>query len=287
MLSILIPVYNFNSRPLLESLHSQAEALNIEYEIIVADDASTLYRDDISKIAALDYVRFYHFEKNQGRCRIRNFLATKALFRYLLFLDCDAELCSEDFLAKYVSMLKPDVCIFGGRALYPYKTGPEYSLERLYNSKREVRDINKRIFTTFNFVIDRKLFDKVRFDEDIETYGHEDTIFAYKLSLLGEISFVCNPIVHLGISKNPEYLVKVEYACNNLVRFSALYPDKVMNTMFRAWRIYFYFKRLHLTSMLRFLYGRWHTRLRANLLSSHPSLLYLDLYKLLYIAHIA
>lgn len=53
MLSILVPVYNFNSRPLLERLHSQAEALNIEYEIIVADDASTLFRDEIAGIAAL------------------------------------------------------------------------------------------------------------------------------------------------------------------------------------------------------------------------------------------
>ncbi len=52
MLSILIPVYNFNSRPLLESLHSQAEALNIEYEIVVADDASTLCKEEIAGITA-------------------------------------------------------------------------------------------------------------------------------------------------------------------------------------------------------------------------------------------
>lgn len=53
MLSILIPVYNFNSRPLLESLHSQAEALNIEYEIVVADDASTLCKEEIAGIPSL------------------------------------------------------------------------------------------------------------------------------------------------------------------------------------------------------------------------------------------
>ena len=70
MLSILVPVYNFNSRPLLERLHSQAEALNIEYEIIVADDASTLFRDEIAGIAALDYVRFYRFESNLLNCFI-------------------------------------------------------------------------------------------------------------------------------------------------------------------------------------------------------------------------
>ena len=52
----------------------------------------------------------------------------------------------------------------------------------------------------------------------------------------------------------------------------------------KAWCIYSYFKRLHLTAMLRFLYGRWYRRLTAKLLSSHPSLLYLEVYKLLYIA---
>lgn len=287
MLSILIPVYNFNCRPLLESLHSQAEALNIDYEIIVADDASTLYKNEIAEIAALSYIRFYKFDSNQGRSRIRNFLASKALFRYLLFMDCDAELCSDDYLAKYVSMLKPGVCIFGGRALYPYTAGPEYSLELLYNSQREVRYVSNRIFTTFNFVIDRKLFEKVKFNEEIETYGHEDTIFAHKISLVGEISFIDNPLVHLGISTNQDYLAKVECACANLVKFSTLYSDSVMSRLFKAWRIYSYFKRLHLTAMLRFLYGRWYRRLTAKLLSSHPSLLFLDVYKLLYIAHTA
>ena len=287
MLSILIPVYNFNCRPLLESLHSQAEALNIDYEIIVADDASTLYKNEIAEIAALSYIRFYKFDSNQGRSRIRNFLASKALFRYLLFMDCDAELCSKDYIAKYVSMLKPDVCIFGGRALYPYTAAPEYSLELLYNRCRESKYVSKGIFTTFNFVIDKQLFDKVRFDEDIETYGHEDTIFSYKVRQVKPILFVENPLVHLDISTNEEYLKKTESACRNMTAFSANYTDEVMCMLFKAWRIYSHFKRLHLTAILRFLYGRWHRCLKANLLSSHPSLFYLDIYKLLYIAHTA
>lgn len=61
MLSILIPVYNFNSRPLLESLHSQAEALNIEYEIVVADDASTICKEEIAGIPKCLYLWRHSF----------------------------------------------------------------------------------------------------------------------------------------------------------------------------------------------------------------------------------
>lgn len=287
MLSILIPVYNFNSRPLLESLHSQAEALNIEYEIVVADDASTLCKEEIAGIASLDYVRFYKFDTNQGRSRIRNFLASKALFRYLLFMDCDAEAPDSNYLKRYVNCLTPNACIFGGRALYPYAASSDYSLELMYNRIKEVNYVKDKIFTTFNFVIDRELFEKVKFDEDIETYGHEDTVFAYKISLVSEINFIDNPLVHLGISKNKDYLAKVECACANLVKLSAHYPDNVMGKLFKVWRIYLYFRRLYLIPLLRFLYDKWHKRLIVNLMSSNPSLLYLDIYKLLYIEHTA
>ena len=112
-------------------------------------------------------------------------------------------------------------------------------------------------------------------------------MFAYKISLVSEISFIDNPLVHLGISKNKDYLAKVECACANLVKLSAHYPDNVMGKLFKVWRMYLYFKRLHLIPLLRFLYDKWHKSLIGNLMSSNPSLLYLDIYKLLYIAHTA
>ena len=41
MISILIPVYNNSCDRLVSDLHKQAEALGIEFEIIVMDDCST------------------------------------------------------------------------------------------------------------------------------------------------------------------------------------------------------------------------------------------------------
>ena len=42
MLSILIPTYNYDCYDLVKELHRQATELNIEFEIIVADDCSTI-----------------------------------------------------------------------------------------------------------------------------------------------------------------------------------------------------------------------------------------------------
>ena len=40
ILSILIPVYNYNCVALVKALQQQAENCNIDYEILVADDGS-------------------------------------------------------------------------------------------------------------------------------------------------------------------------------------------------------------------------------------------------------
>ena len=40
MLSILIPTYNYNVFPLAQSIHKQCSDIDIDFEIIVLDDAS-------------------------------------------------------------------------------------------------------------------------------------------------------------------------------------------------------------------------------------------------------
>ena len=43
MLSILIPTYNYNVYPLVMELKSQADELDLSYEILVQDDASKIF----------------------------------------------------------------------------------------------------------------------------------------------------------------------------------------------------------------------------------------------------
>lgn len=286
MLSILIPIYNYNCKPLLESLHAQAEASHLDYEILVADDCSTTCRPDIEDLSKINYIQFFQMEKNIGRSRIRNFLASKAKYKYLLFLDCDAKISNDKFLKRYFSKVKPGICCSGGIALYPYTIGKEYALNLMYNKKVESKYTKKRIFTTFNFVIDKQLFNKVKFDESINNYGHEDTIFATKIKELSKITFIQNPIIHLGLNTNKEYIRKVEMACRNMSLISTILTEKQMHREFRLWRAYSHIRRLGLDNKIATLFKKNQTKLRVKLLTSKPCLTILNLYKLGYLCSI-
>ena len=78
-ISILIPTYNDRCAPLVETLQQQACTLDINYEIIVADDGST----DAGVLSAnrsinqLPCCRMIECRENRGRAAIRNFRFSK------------------------------------------------------------------------------------------------------------------------------------------------------------------------------------------------------------------
>ena len=100
MLSILIPTYNCDCTRLVKELYSQAEHADVDYEIIVADDASPMVEHKMKnrEINALPHCRLIELEENIGRARIRNRLADEARHEWLLFMDADAEVISDDFI---------------------------------------------------------------------------------------------------------------------------------------------------------------------------------------------
>ena len=59
MLSILIPTYNYNVYPLLTELKKQADLANLPYEILVLDDASSLFIAENSKINVLENCSYF------------------------------------------------------------------------------------------------------------------------------------------------------------------------------------------------------------------------------------
>ena len=93
MLSILIPIYNFAVKELVNELSSQAQDLNIAFEILCVDDTSKAtyikLNDGLEKIKGVNYQLN---KKNIGRSAIRNLLTDKAQYDYLLFLDCDVKM---------------------------------------------------------------------------------------------------------------------------------------------------------------------------------------------------
>ncbi|MDC1200213.1 glycosyltransferase, partial [bacterium] len=69
MLSILIPTYNYNTLKLVKNLQLQGVKSNINFEILVLDDASNDAQSKVAheKISTLDYCSFFENKKNIGR----------------------------------------------------------------------------------------------------------------------------------------------------------------------------------------------------------------------------
>lgn len=284
MISILIPIYNFDCRALIDALHGQIEASGKECEIVVADDASTEQLDAIQEISLLPYVRFFQFKENQGRSKIRNFLASKAKYRYLLFIDCDAEVCSDRYLQNYIDILKPGICCSGGIAPYPYPVSQEYALNYLYNRTVEVKHYKRGTLTTFNFIVDKEIFDKCRFNEKLVRYGHEDTILSIEIREYAQITFLMNALIHKHLNSNAEFLSKIEAACDSMPFISTIISNNIMRRNFRLWNSYSISRSIKMDSVIASVFLKKRDSIKKRLCSSQkPSLLLLNLYKLGYI----
>lgn len=139
MLSVLIPVYNFDVRNLVHELSLQAENLKIPYEIIVIDDASCdHFREINSVIRNYAGVSYSEEEINLGRSKIRNKLADKAKYKNLLYLDCDSHIDNPYFLKNYLDHFDYKDVIYGGRKYLSHKPCDDrLLLHWLYGVKRE------------------------------------------------------------------------------------------------------------------------------------------------------
>ena len=116
MLSILIPIYNFDITQLVVELKKQINNLDNTVEIIAFDDHSSHYIEKNKKTAQKYNLNYDYLERNLGRSRIINLLAKNDNFEYLLILDCDVSPKSNLFLSKYLSEISLETeAIYGGR----------------------------------------------------------------------------------------------------------------------------------------------------------------------------
>ncbi len=280
MLSILIPTYNYNCSELVHELHRQANKLGINYEIIIADDASTSHLEKIQKLQELSHCRVIELSENVGRSRIRNLLADVATYPYLLFMDCDAKMNSPLFIENYLPYCIPHCVVVGGTTYDPTEQDSIYSLRLKYGRKRESNQAFQHYFTTFNFMIDKRLFQTVRFNEDILDYGHEDSLFGLEIARHTTIQHINNPLIHNGLDSNDRFLEKTEKATHNLLQ---LYNDESHAELVDAsklLRTYIQLKQAHLVSFIAWCFKLCKPLLTKNLMSRNPSLFLFDLYKI-------
>ncbi|MCL1867923.1 MAG: glycosyltransferase [Paludibacter sp.] len=287
MLSILIPTYNYDIRKLVNDLHNQANALGIDFEIVVMEDGSQKYLCENKTVGNLTFVKYHALSENIGRASIRNRLADSAIYSCLLFLDCDVEICRSNFLECYLKLFHENCVISGGR-IYENKVEKQYSLIAKYGKTHEqFTDKNLKIrkkytvLTTPNFLIDKNIFKKVRFDETIKQYGHEDTVFGIELQRQNiDIMMIDNPVCHIGLDDNTAFLKKTELALQTLLNIykSGNYPE--LQQISKILSFYLKIKKLHLNKIISLNYKTFKPLITKNLTSKNPSMLLFDFYKL-------
>lgn len=288
MISILIPTYNYNVFPLVESLHSQAIKLAIDFEINVYDDCSPNPVAANEDINSLKNASFQILKNNIGRSAIRNLLAKNAKYENLLFLDADTKVIKENFLQNYIAAIYKDTEIIYGGILYQSDPPPKSEILRWhYGQKREALPVSERQkqphlrFLTLNFLIKKSVFSKLAFNEEIPNLRHEDTLFALDAKAKNvNVAHIDNPVIHLGLESSEIFLKKsresVEslhnFVSQGLINFDQTALSKKAETL----------KNYKMKGVSAVFYKAFRDIMEQNLLSSQPSLVIFDIYRLGY-----
>ena len=286
MISILIPTYNQPCLELVEEMRRQAEALSAPYEIIVADDGSTDTATLLAnqQIASLPHCRCLSPGKNLGPARIRNFLADAAREPYLLFLDADTFPVRDHFLVDYVIKAAANRVICGGFQ-YERTTHPAMCpLRYRYGIRVEERSAEARNrspysqFISMSFLIDRRLFERVRFSERMH-FGYEDTYWGMMLEQAHvELVHIDNPVFHRTQDSAEAYLDKVRRSVKNLAE-----NRELMRSQVRLLRWHEKISDFGLDGIFVYFFKKMRNKLERNLKGESPSMYLFAFYKLGYL----
>lgn len=289
MISILIPTYNVICVNLVERMTLLAAKCGKPYEILLADDASPLenVRVENSKIEQWECCRYIQLHSNVGPAKIRNILGDEAKYDCLLFLDSDTIPVEDNFLELYISCYVSGGVICGG---FKYPSPQDYNICPLrykYGIKVETASASvrsKEPYTKFigmNFCIDKRVFEKVRFDESMH-FGYEDAYFGGVLKINGiKIYHIDNPVWHLSQDSSVEYLAKIRKSVENLwTHKEKMYVNIRLLEMWRK------LDNLCLTRIIALIFRVTEPVIIRNLIGKYPSVYVFAFYKLGYLCSV-
>ncbi len=286
MLSILIPTFNYNVFPLAEEIHTQCNALKVDFEIIVFDDASQHFRKENGVINTLNNCSYTVLEKNIGRSAIRNVLAKKAHYNRLLFLDADVRIISKNFIANYLNHANASEVVFGGCDYRPDAYKPSKSLRYYYGKNRETVKAKERNAFPFKHILSANFFiSKTDFltlkIPDTNVYGM-DLFFSYLLIKNNKsILHIDNPVWHCGLEDNDIFLEKslksVLFRKKNWRHIKEIAEN---NALIKTYNKVNFFP---LNSVLKLSFYCFNSGLKKLFFKPKPCLWAFDLYRLLYL----
>jgi hypothetical protein len=130
-------------------------------------------------------------------------------------------------------------------------------------------------------MIDKSIFEKIRFNEDLKQYGHEDTLMGYQLKKADiEILHIDNGLLHEGLESNLDYLNKTKLGLENLSKLYDIVTDKrTFSAIYRMLRLYNMFNFFGLTRVFTAVFIRFRERIEIRLDTGNTSLRLFELYK--------
>lgn len=289
MLSICIPIYNFDVNDLVNDLDNQIVSNEFDAEIILIDDASNQDFIDLNKNLESKVAQFIFLDKNIGRSKIRNLFLNYSHSEYLLFLDCDGKIINQNFLKNYIDFIKtknPDV-IFGGRKVSDVKPDPQFGLRWKFATERENLPVAQRLnapyldFQTNNFVVKKSVLEKIPFNEKITQYGYEDLVFSKDLQDHQiKIDHIDNPIFNNDVESNSIFMSKADQSAKSLAQL--INNDKSFDkvSQIRLAKAYLMMKKTGFIFVYKLLYNLSKSWIQKKLLTGKASLKVLDFYKL-------
>lgn len=291
MLSILIPIYNYNVRELLTEIHRQAVETGIEFEIICFDDNSDKHLpNNIKTEKALGNTKIIHSKSNQGRIQARKELCKTSKFNWLLYLDADVIPKHNTFIKEYVNKLNLEIdAIFGGLAYLDSKPNNQAILRWKYGKKFEEVDAHKRnlnpyqIINSANFLIKKNTFKKVISQIKENRYGLDNYFAALLKQQNFKVLHINNAVYHLGLEYSSTYLNKIEDSIETLLW--AFYSKKMHGHSNKLLNAFAQIKKLRLNYVVLLFHYLFHPIIRKNVLGKNPNMNLLQLYKVLYIFH--
>jgi GT2 family glycosyltransferase len=289
-ISLLIPILDYDIVALIHNMKSAMVKVPEFCEILIGDDGSAPAFKEKYRSLEEERIRVVSSEKNIGRAAIRNKLAKEAKGDYLLFIDADVTLpgTAESYILKWLPMMSLFRVINGG-VLYPDTLGdPDKLLRWKYGHGKEQRKASERNkhphagFSTFNVMIEKTVFDKIRFNEELKQYGHEDTLFGYQLKKAGiDILHIDNGLVHGGVEVNRDYLNKTKLGIENLSKLYDIVTDKkAFSESVSMLRLYNKLRLFRITRILARIFIRYRDKMEIRLDSSKISLRLFGFYKI-------
>lgn len=288
MLSILIPVYNYNVVSLVHHLHRQATELQISFEILVHDDGSdAAFHNSNQHISHLSNCHFTETHTNRGRVELRQQLANQAQYNWVLFLDADVMPQRAHYLRNYLNSIQENQdAVYGGFAYQDSMPTPDASLRWRYGSAKEQVDARIRnqkpykIVISGNFLIKKSVFLNLNAQMKGHHYGYDNFFGALLKAGDYKVKHINNQVYHLGLDNNADYLKKVEASVKTLLELYQNHAiSKSDNTLLKTFRI---LKKLKSHRFFAFVFKYRQPQLTAHLLSANPSINRLQFYKLGY-----